>query len=72
MQAVGLFFSVFFGIIGILAVYGEIRRWLFSSEELAEIEIFLLPDQEEKEEYTLRALQSLQREKRLNIRKIRL
>ncbi len=70
MPAVGLFFSVFFGVIGIVEVYREIKRWLFFSKHLAKVKIFILPGQEEKLEYTMRALQNLQKSEQLNIQAI--
>ncbi len=70
MQTIGLFFSAFFGTVAAVAVLLLGKRWLYASKHLAKVKVMILPGQEERLEYTLRALRSLQKSGKLNIQSI--
>ncbi len=60
MQAVGLALAVFLGVLGAVTSVWAVGQWLFCSKHLAKVKVYILPGQEEKLEYTLRALRRLQ------------
>lgn len=70
MQAIGLFFAAFFGMLSAAALLAAVTGWLYSSKYLAKVKIMILPGQEEQLEYTMRALRRLNTSGRLNIESI--
>ncbi len=67
MQAIGLFFAVFFGnLLACVLLFGA-KRWLFRCKHPSKVKILILPGQEETLEYTLRNLRQLQKSGRLDI-----
>ena len=70
MQAIGLFFAVFFCVIGAVTVILTLTGWLYRSKHLAKVKVVILPGQEEQLEYTMRALRHLHQSGQLNIQSV--
>ena len=60
MQAIGLFCTLFFSLLGITVLLLLLMGWQYRSKHPAKVKIVILPGQSEKLEYTLRTLHHLQ------------
>ena len=70
MQTIGLFFALFFSLLGLTAILLLLIGWQYRSRQPAKVKIVILPGQSEKLEYTLRALRHLQERGFLDIQGI--
>lgn len=60
MQAIGLFFALFFSLLGLTVLILLLTGRLFESKHPAKVKIIILSGQKEKLEYTMRTLRYLQ------------
>ena len=60
MQTIGLFFALFFSLLGLTVLILFLIGWQYRSKKPAKVKIVILPGQNVKLEYTLRAVRDLQ------------